>query len=81
MHDTFLFSRLADSLSFLCKENKIKRIDKLVIIVHKNSHINEKNMYDYLNKHTNLINDNTKIIIKREEIEELTAVIESVEGN
>ena len=81
MHDTFLLKRITESLNEICKINKIVRVDKLKIITNPNSHIHEDNLYEHLKEgNPELIGDWTEIVIVREDIEALTAIIDSVEG-
>lgn len=82
MHDTFLLKRISDNLIILCNTNKITKVRKLHIITSPNSHINEESLYEHLKEqNAELIGEWTNIIVERQDIENLTAVIESVEGD
>lgn len=82
MHDTFLLKGIMDNLIILCNTNKIKRVVKLHIITSQGSHINRDDLYEHLKEENpDLIGKWTDIIIERDNIENLTAVIESVEGD
>lgn len=81
MHDTFLFENISKALTKISQNNNLKRITKLCVTVHVNSHINEENLYNHLiNRNSELIGDWTKIKVKRDNINELTAIIDCVEG-
>ena len=82
MHDTFLLNRISESLIKLCNEDKIFRITKLRIITNHHSHIQESNLYEHLLRNTNgVVGEWTEIIIDRQDIENLTAIIDKVEGD
>ena len=82
MHDTFLLKRISDNLIILCNTNNITKVRKLHIITSLNSHINKNNLYEHLKEQNgDLIGEWSNIIVEREDIENLTAVIESVEGD
>ena len=81
MHDTFLLNKISNSLKELCTENKIKKIEEVTLVVNHNSHINEENLQEHLKLHnTNIIASNLKIKLQREDIEEQTAIIKSIQG-
>jgi hypothetical protein len=81
MHDTFLLKRISESLGDLVKENRIDRVIKLQIVTNKKSHIHKDNLYEQLiSDHNGVVGQWTEIIIDRQDIESLTAVIESIEG-
>lgn len=82
MHDTFLLKRISESVSNLCLENKIACVKKLRIITSQNSHIQKDSLLEHLKElHSGLIGDWTDIIIDRQNIEDLTAVIDCIEGD
>jgi hypothetical protein len=81
MHDTFLLKRISESLDKLCIENKFVRITKLKIITSMDSHIFRENLMEQLSANNiGTVGAWTEIIIDRREVDSLTAVIESVEG-
>lgn len=81
MHDTFLLKRISESLSNLIKENEFNKVIKLRIITSQNSHIHKDNLYEHLLlEHNGVVGEWTEILIDRQDIDSLTAVIESIEG-
>lgn len=81
MHDTFLLKNISDSLKEICKENKINKIDQFTIAVNHDSHINEENLLEHLKLYNpNIIVRELKIEILRENIEQQTAIIKSIQG-
>ncbi len=81
MHDTFLLKRISESLNEICEANKIIKVHKLRIITNPNSHIYKENLYEHLKEaNSELVGDWTDIIIFKEDIEALTAIIDSIEG-
>ena len=81
MHDTFLLNRISEALIELCHKDRIIRITKLRIITNQDSHIQQGNLYEHLlENNKGLVGKWTEIIIDKQNIENLTAVIESIEG-
>ncbi|HHU43434.1 MAG: hypothetical protein QM214_06850 [Bacillota bacterium] len=81
MHDTFLIERLYEGIKSLCTEKDIQQVDKIVIEVNTDSHVNDKSLQDiFISRQCELITENTSIIIERTELEPLVAVIKEVEG-
>lgn len=81
MHDTFLLNKISHSLKEICNENKINRIEQFTLVVNHNSHINEENLLEHLKLHNpDITASELKIEIQREDIEEQTAIIKSIQG-
>lgn len=81
MHDTYLLNNISKSLKELCEENKIKQINQFILIVSHNSHVNEDNLREHLElNNKNIIADNLQIKIQRKDIEDQTAIIDSLQG-
>ncbi|HCD45615.1 MAG TPA: hypothetical protein DEQ64_18170 [Lachnoclostridium sp.] len=81
MHDTFLNQNLYESMIDLCRENSIAKILNLTITVHTNSHISENSIREQFSERKNeLIGDWTNILVRKREIEPLTAIIDSIDG-
>lgn len=81
MHDTFLLNKISKMLQELCYENKIEKINYLKIIVNYNSHVNVSNLTEHLllnNKE--LVQNEIKIDIIKDNIEEQTAIIKTIQG-
>ncbi|WP_368488247.1 hypothetical protein [Clostridium sp. BJN0013] len=82
MHDTILLSKISQNLSKICKEEKISKINKMSIIVNKDSHINDNNLLQYLkNYNENLIDTCTQISIEIGDLPDQTAIIRNIEGD
>ncbi|WP_333860718.1 hypothetical protein [Clostridium sp.] len=82
MHDTILLSKISQSLNKICREGKISKINKMSIIVNKDSHINNNNLTEYLqNYNESLIDIFTEIRIEIENLPEQTAIIKNIEGD
>lgn len=81
MHDTLLLNKVSQSLKEICNENKISRIEEFTLVVNHDSHINEENLLEHLKLHNlDIISKELKIEIQKEDIEELTAIIKSIQG-
>ncbi|AJD32298.1 hypothetical protein AAGC94_06400 [Clostridium sporogenes] len=82
MHDTFLIDQIWVKVQEICKENKIEKLTKVVVTVNNNSHVNKENLYNHITKcNSKLVDENIKIVVERQPIEEQTAIIESLEGD
>ncbi len=81
MHDTFLLNKISNSLKEICNENKINKIEQIILVVNNDSHINKENLQEHLKLHNpNMIANKLKIEIQREDIEQQTAIIKSIHG-
>lgn len=81
MHDTFLNERIYEALSKLCQENKILKINKVSIAVNVDSHISETSLREHFSERNNsLLGNWTEIIVEKQDIGKLNAVIKSIEG-
>jgi Zn finger protein HypA/HybF involved in hydrogenase expression len=81
MHDTFLIKKISDEVSNLCRMNGFYRLTKLVVTVNQSSHVNEENLLHQLH-HTNkkLYGEWTKIQVLRDNIQDQTAILQTIEG-
>lgn len=81
MHDTFLMERIYEEMKRLCHKNNIIKLELVVIGVNKDSHIDEEEMHYFLEeRYDSIIGLWTDILIKKEEIEDNTAIIYSLIG-
>ncbi|MGE5627356.1 MAG: hypothetical protein ACM3X7_04470 [Solirubrobacterales bacterium] len=81
MHDTFLNERIYEAILKLCKENKILKLNKVNLAVNTDSHISENSLREYFNeRNNNLLRDWTEIIVEKQEVGKLNAVLKSIEG-
>lgn len=81
MHDTILLSKISEELKNICAINNINKVETFTVIVNHRSHVNNANLYDYL-QHTyeNLVGEWTKINVQREDIQDQTAILKSIQG-
>ncbi|AOT69425.1 hypothetical protein [Geosporobacter ferrireducens] len=81
MHDTYLLNKIAQSLKELCQEYKLKKIEAFTLVVNHHSHVNEESLREHLEIHSKeCIGDALRIKLQREDIEEQTAIIHSLQG-
>lgn len=81
MHDTYLLDKIAQSLRALCREHKLKKIEAFTLVVSHHSHVNEESLGEHLEIHCKeFIGDDLRIRLQREDIEEQTAIIYSLQG-
>lgn len=81
MHDTFLNERIYEALLKLCQENKISRLNKVNITVNIDSHISENSLREHFSeRNSNQLGEFTQIMVEKQDIGRLNAVIKSIEG-
>lgn len=81
MHDTFLIERIYESILKLCEDNGISRLSKIILDVNTDSHICEDSIRVHFGERKNRLIDRwTEILIERQEVGKLNAVIRSLEG-
>lgn len=81
MHDTFLNERIYEALLKLCHENKIIKLNKVNIAVNIDSHISEDSLREQFGeRNNNIFGDWTEIIVEKQDVGKLNAVIKSIEG-
>ncbi|HHV98881.1 MAG TPA: hypothetical protein GXX36_04795 [Clostridiaceae bacterium] len=81
MHDTFLYERIYEALLKLCQENKLIKLNKINLAVNTDSHISENSLREHFSeRNNNLLGEWTEIIIEKQDVGKLNAVIKSIEG-
>jgi len=81
MHNTILLSKISEELKNICKNNNINKVKTFTVIVNYRSHVNEENLYEHLrNTNGKLVGEWTKINIQREDIQDQTAILKSIQG-
>jgi len=81
MHDTFLNERIYEALLKLCQENKVLKLNKVNIAVNLDSHISESSLREHFSERNNsLLGEWTEIIVEKQDVGKLNAVIKSIEG-
>jgi len=81
MHDTFLNERIYETLLKLCQENKLIILNKVNLAVNTDSHISENSLREHFSeRNNNLLGEWTEIIIEKQDVGKLNAVIKSIEG-
>ncbi|QUH26399.1 hypothetical protein [Serpentinicella alkaliphila] len=81
MHDTYLLNKISQALKELCQKHKLEKIEAFTLVVNHHSHVNEESLREHLQNHSKeLIGDNLLIKLQREDIEEQTAIIHSLQG-
>ncbi|MDF2677781.1 MAG: hypothetical protein K0Q97_2108 [Bacillota bacterium] len=81
MHDTYLINKISKSLNEICTKSNICKITQLTIVVNHSSHVNEKNLQEHLiENNKDLLANEFKVIVQREDIENQTAIIHSIQG-
>lgn len=81
MHDTFLNERIYEALLKLCQENKILKLNKVNIAVNIDSHISENSLREHFSeRNNNLLGEWTEIIVEKQDVGKLNAIIKTIEG-
>ncbi|MCD2345571.1 hypothetical protein [Clostridium guangxiense] len=82
MHDTILLSKISQGLAECCKRGKITKVNKMAVIVNKDSHVNSNNLFEYLRSYNDgLIDACTEIKIEIGDLPDETAIIRNIEGD
>lgn len=81
MHDTFLNERIYETLLKLCHDNKLIKLTRVDLAVNTDSHISEDSLREHFRERkNNLLDELTEIVIDRQNVGKLNAVIKSIEG-
>jgi Zn finger protein HypA/HybF involved in hydrogenase expression len=81
MHDTILLNKISEAVKKVCEASNIKKVNRLAVVVNHKSHVDEHNLYEHLqNVDGDLIGLWTEIKIEREDIQDQTAILHSVQG-
>ncbi|MGB8452136.1 MAG: hypothetical protein WCD89_07360 [Anaerocolumna sp.] len=81
MHDTILLDKITEEVQILSKTNHFNKVNKLLICVNPDSHVNEDNLYDHLHQaNKKLFGMWTKISIEKDDIPDQVAILKSIEG-
>lgn len=82
MHDIILLSKISKALNKCCVENKISKVNKLIVVVNENSHVNSSNLHHYLRSYNEDITDESiEIKIEIEDLPDQIAIIKNIEGD
>lgn len=81
MHDTILLTKISNGVRQVCEDNNIKKVNRLVVVVNHRSHVNQDNLYEHLKEvNEDLIGEWTELKIEREDIQDQTAILHSIQG-
>ena len=81
MHDTILLNKISEAVKQVCAANKIKKVNRLAVVVNHRSHVDENNLYEHLQyAGGDLVVIWTKIKVEREDIMDQTAILHSIQG-
>lgn len=82
MHDMILMSKISKALNECCVSRKISKVNKLVVIVNENSHVNSSNLYDYLRSYNDdITNESMEVKIEIDDLPDQVAIIKNIEGD
>jgi hypothetical protein len=81
MHDSLLFEKTYQTVRELCENNAIKKVNEIKMTVSMDSHADGPHMLShFMERDSNLFGDWTEVIVEKCDIERLTAVVESIDG-
>lgn len=81
MLDTHLIEKISRSVIGLCAEKKIYAINELCVSVHKNSHVTEGTLLEFIkNAKSSLVDSETRIRVLRDQTQESMALIRYIDG-
>lgn len=82
MHDSFLMQNISSAIKEICSKNNLKNVRMIEISVDHSSHITEENLLEHLKDlNSEMVEQNTKVKVNYEDMEELMAIIRKVEGD
>lgn len=81
MHDSLLFEKMYKTVRELCEIHSIRRVNEIKLAVSMDSHLDGPHMLGHFMERDNtLFGDWTNVIVEKRDIERLTAVVESIDG-
>ena len=81
MDDKSLMEKVAKNLQEVCKLNKLKKVNKLSLVVDSNSKIDKDNLYSYLrNSSSDLVGEWTDIQVEKESLGDQVAILHNIKG-
>ena len=81
MHDTILLNKISEAVKKVCEASNIIKVNKLAVVVNHRSHVNDQNLYEHLHcEHGDLIGLWTEIKIEKDNIQDQTAILHSIQG-
>ncbi|MFP4698258.1 MAG: hypothetical protein ACLFMO_06085 [Eubacteriales bacterium] len=81
MTDKFLYQKIFEGVDSLCKQKGFNNIKRIELVINKDSEINSKMLKRDLINHLPLyVTKKTKVIVKKDEIGGIKAIIKNVEG-
>lgn len=82
MHDSLLLYKIATALQRICDENRLFKIKEAVVHVNYDSHIKSEDLHAHLVEIIPaLVDIDTIITVKLEDLEEQTAIIYMLKGD
>lgn len=81
MHDIHLIEKISRAVIGLCAEKQIAVMNELCVSVHKNSHVTEESLFDFIKSiKSSLVGGETRICVLRDQIQENSALIRYIDG-
>jgi hypothetical protein len=81
MQDKIVLQNISEEVEQLCRQNNIKKVIKLIIIVNYENYVDENIIYEYLkNRNKSLIGPWTNIELEQDDILEQRVILQSIQG-
>lgn len=81
MHDSLLFEKTYQTVRELCENNAIKKVNEIKMAVSLDSHVNGPHILSHFIERDNaLFGGWTTVVVEKRDIEKLTAVVQSIDG-
>jgi len=81
MHDSLLFEKTYQTVRELCESHSIKKVNEIKMTVSLDSHVDGPHMLShFMERDSSLFGDWTNVIVEKHDIERLTAIVESIDG-
>jgi hypothetical protein len=81
MQDPFLFKKISEGIETICKQQGIKKLDTLELVVNEDISINSNTLKNDLDEHMpSFMKKSTKVIVSQDQIGGMKAIIKNVQG-
>lgn len=81
MHDSLLFEKTYQTVRELCESHSIMKVNEIKMTVSMDSHVDGPHMLRHFIERDNILfGDWTNVVVEKREIERLTAIVKSIDG-
>lgn len=82
MQDNILLDKISGALNQICQSHKIKKVNKLYVVIDINSHLNSLNLYEYLRmSNSDSIGEWTKIEVETQSLQDKAIILQILDDD